>query len=259
MIVFSFFVLLAVATFVSRSNRNSALNRSREEWILDSLGLFMQGGVIPALQIGLSQKIYFHWIPSLKGVIHLSSVWAFVLNFVGVDYIYYWNHRLLHQKRAWPFHVVHHAAIRFDFLMCSRNTLWTPFLIIYVWVNAFFIYSLSDPFPFILGASVTAGLDLWRHTRFSPQSGVLHSLLSPALILPSDHAAHHRSHTQGVNFGANLNLWDRLHQTFLRDPDPHSIHKFGFPLPLNLRLQIFWPYQQHLPNSKYSQHLRTPQ
>ena len=206
MIIFCFFSAFTAATLFS-SERSKVLARSREEWLLDSLGLIMQGVAIPALQIVLSQKIYATLFPLLKGSLTITAAPAFLLNFVAVDYVYYWNHRLLHHAVLWPVHLVHHGALRFDFLMSSRNTAWSPFFIAYLWVNGFFIYVLRDSSAFILGAAITAGLDLWRHTCFGPKfGGFFYSILSPFLILPQDHAVHHGRDVCNVNYGANLNL-----------------------------------------------------
>ncbi len=39
-------------------------------------------------------------------------------------------------------------------------------LIVDPWVNGLLIFLLKDPRAFILSASITASLDLWRHTSF---------------------------------------------------------------------------------------------
>jgi len=91
----------------------------------------------------------------------------------------------------------------------ARNTLWTPLLIVYVWLNALALFLLREPAGFLLGMSLTAALDLWRHSPLRAPRFV--SLL---FITPHEHAWHHSRERTDVNFGANLSVWDRVHGTF---------------------------------------------
>ena len=162
------------------------------------------------------------------------------LNFVAVDYLYYWNHRLLHTRRLWPVHQVHHTVHEMDVLGTSRNTAWSSLLILYVWVNGAMLFLLAEPAGYALGAAVTASLDLWRHSELSPRAGgALDRLLGRFLVLPRHHAWHHASDEVDANFGANWTLWDRLHGTWLdRDGAPARL---GVATSLPLWRQLWWP------------------
>lgn len=146
-----------------------------------------------------------------------------MLNFVAVDYLYYWNHRLLHGP-LWRWHAAHHTPRSMDVLITSRNTLWTPALIVYVWANALFLYLLADSRPYLAAVAVSSLLDVWRHSGLPSPGGIL----GRVLITPGDHAWHHSSRRHDKNFGANLKAWDRLHDT-LHEPGrlPDS---FGVPV-----------------------------
>jgi sterol desaturase/sphingolipid hydroxylase (fatty acid hydroxylase superfamily) len=216
LLVFIVFWGLTIATFWGRSGWQLLHQRSRSSWILDAIGLFVQGFVIPILQVVVIGKLCGWIFPGWQGTIVLSPILGFLLNFVAIDYLYYWNHRLLHGKALWPLHQVHHSVTAMDVLGTSRNTLWTSFLIVYLWVNGLFVYLLADARGYLLGVSVTAALDLWRHSRFTigRETG-LYRWLSPWLMLPQDHCWHHGRAVVGCNFGANLKVWDRLHGTVL--------------------------------------------
>ena len=101
MIVFITFWLLVIITLALASARRSAFERTAAEWALDASGLFVQGALIPALQITLGYALMNLIAPSAKGALALSPWLSFLLNFVAVDYLYYWNHRLLHTQRFW--------------------------------------------------------------------------------------------------------------------------------------------------------------
>src|ERR1700742_2312622 len=184
-IVFITFWVLVIITLAFNSARRSAFARTAAEWALDASGLLVQGVLVPALQITLVYGLMSVIAPSAQGALSLSPVLAFLLNFVAVDYLFYWNHRLLHTQGFWRTHAVHHSARQADVFITSRNTLWTPLLIVYVWANGAIIYLLKDPTPFLLAVALTASLDLWRHTTFFVAPGSpLHRILAWLFITP---------------------------------------------------------------------------
>lgn len=237
MIILGTFVLLI--TLTAARSWGELRQKKRTDWILDTAGLWVQGLLIPLLQLTLLQKLYQQLIPVWHHSVQLHPVFAFGLSFVAVDYLYYWNHRFLHSRWGWFAHQVHHTVSTMDVLGTSRNTLWSSFLIVYLWVHGLLIYLLVDPSSYILGISLTAALDLWRHSRFSPRSGSpLYQSLSGWLILPQDHSWHHQDAT--CNYGANLKLWDRLHGTL--HPSAQWPATLGQSSHLPLWRQLLYPY-----------------
>lgn len=242
MIVFIAFLTLTALTLALGETRASALGRNSDEWTLDASGLLIQGALIPLLQSSLVYALLVAVAPRLKGSLDISSAGAFLLNFVAVDYLYYWNHRLLHSNLLWNAHAVHHTPERIDVLITSRNTLWSPLLIVYVWANGFFFFILKDPAPYLLAASITASLDLWRHTSFSPRpDSTFHRALAFLLITPHEHNWHHSSDQSDKNFGANLSVWDRIHGSYFSPAErPRS---FGIRLALDLKRKLLFPFR----------------
>jgi len=242
MIIFASFIILATLTFLIKEARQLVLARNIRDWMIDAAGLLVQGIAVPLLQITLIYWLFSLALPQAKGSLGLSPLFAFLLNFIFVDYLYYWNHRLLHGKSLWKAHAVHHTAEHLDLFITSRNTIWTSFLIVYLWVNGLFIFLLKDPRAFILSASITASLDLWRHTSFffTPNS-FAHRALAIFLITPNEHAWHHSSKQSGKNFGANLSLWDRLHATYYSPATLPQV--LGIPLNLNITRKLLFPFK----------------
>lgn len=241
MIIFGTFILLITLTAIH--SWGEFKQKKRTDWILDTAGLWVQGLLIPLLQLTLLQTLYQQLIPAWQHSVQLHPILAFVLSFVAVDYLYYWNHRFLHSRWGWFAHQVHHTVSTMDVLGTSRNTLWSSFLIVYLWVHGLAIYLLADPTVYILGVSLTAALDLWRHSRFSPRSGSqLYRWLAGWLMLPQDHGWHHQSSASvdACNYGANLKLWDRLHGTLHSSAQwPASL---GQPSHLSLWRQLLYPH-----------------
>ena len=128
-----------------------------------------------------------------------------------------------------------------DVLGTSRNTIWASFLIIYLWIHSLFLYWLADPTGYILGVSLTSALDLWRHSQLMvPANCWFYRFLSPWLILPQDHSWHHSHQSPNCNYGANLNLWDRLHGTYYQNSELPT--KIGTKLSLTFTQKLLFPF-----------------
>jgi sterol desaturase/sphingolipid hydroxylase (fatty acid hydroxylase superfamily) len=212
------------------------------EWVLDGIGLAMQGVVVPILQTTLLFLLLNKALPGFKGCLSLSAPLSFLLNFVVVDYAYYWNHRLLHGSKLWSWHAVHHTAQELDVFVTSRNTLWVHFLIVYVWINALGIFLLKDPTYFLFSAALTAMLDLWRHSALYPKNGnLIYQLASGIILTPHDHAWHHSNEKAHCNFGANLKWWDQIHKTYYNPGYYPST--LGMNLDLNLPRKLLLPFK----------------
>lgn len=242
MLIFFAFIILILITVKRSSIPALCLAKHREDWLLDIMGLFCQGILIPVLQITVVYELYKYLLPNLQASLDLHPIFGFCLSFIFVDYLYYWNHRLFHTRKLWFVHQVHHTVSVMDVLGTSRNTLWTSFLIIYLWIHSLFIYLLTDPSYYIFGVSLTCALDLWRHSTIAPQpTSFIYQLISPWLILPQDHAQHHCIDNGVGNYGANFKIWDKIHGTYRGEnllPDT-----LGIKCKLNLVQKLILPWE----------------
>jgi sterol desaturase/sphingolipid hydroxylase (fatty acid hydroxylase superfamily) len=236
------FWVLVLAALTRADRRRAYLQKHAGEWLLDAVGLTVQGGIVPLVQVVALAAALDHFAPAWRGALHPPghAVGAFVLNFVVVDYLYYWNHRLLHTRTLWPVHLVHHTMREMDVVGTARNTAWTSFLILYVWINGTLAFLLAEPAGYLAGAALTASLDLWRHSSLQPRTGgILERVLGRFLVLPRHHARHHATDSVGGNYGANFSLWDRLHGTFV---DVAGVPALGVSTELPLWRQLMWPF-----------------
>ena len=238
-ILITFWLLIALSLRLPQGWQRLC-SKSIADWLLDVCGLVMQGIVIPALQIGLLYQGLNNLLPQWNSCLPLSSFTGFLTCTVLIDYAYYWNHRWLHGV-AWPIHKVHHTVTQLDVLSSSRNSLWSSFFILYLWVHTLMVYLLNDPSGYLWGVSLTAMLDLWRHSRLGPKANSgWYRWLSPWLVLPQDHALHH-SHAHDCNFGANLKVWDRLHGTARKTE--HFPKKLGIKTTLSFWQKLLYPFE----------------
>ena len=136
---------------------------------------------------------------------------------LGWDFIYYWNHRLMHESRfMWAIHVVHHSSQRYNLSTALRQPVAEAF-------GTFVPYSslaLLGIRPALVGSARSINLlyQYWIHTdainRLGPVEGVLNT--------PSAHRVHHGSNGRYLdrNHGSILMVWDRLFGTFEEEDEP---------------------------------------
>jgi len=185
------------------------------DWVLNLTGLFMQGVVVPLAAIWISVSLLPEIFPGARASLKLGSLGSFLLNFVVVDFLYYWQHRWFHRWRPlWQLHLCHHASPALDVWASSRNSLPVNFLFVYLLLSPLLGYLCDTPEAFFFGAALTASLDLWRHSRLpAGREGMLARAVGWLLVTPCNHHLHHTPADAQSNFGANLMLWDRLFGT----------------------------------------------
>lgn len=200
---------------LSHEARQRLKAKSRFEWLLDISNLTIQGTLIPLLRYALFFILLKALWPQGQGLLQLHWATGFLINFVVVDYLYYWNHRLMHSRRAFPVHLVHHTVSHMDVFATSRNTLWTSFFFVYLWVNGLMLYLTDLNAGFVFAMALTASLDLWKHSNSLSSRPKLQQMISRfGIMTPMDHAWHHSSRLN-YNYGATWNLFDRIHGTYL--------------------------------------------
>ncbi len=137
------------------------------------------------------------------------------------DFLYYWDHRWMHEVRLfWANHVTHHSGERYNLSTALRQP-WSGIITV-----PFF-----SPLPllgFRTATSMRAGqLNLlyqyWIHTEAIDR---LHPLAEKVFNTPSHHRVHHGANQQYLdkNYGGILIVWDRLFGTF--EPEVRRI-KYG--------------------------------
>ena len=168
--------------------------------------------------------------------------WLAVLAWlVAIDFIDYWNHRLLHAPGFWHIHAVHHSDETMNWTTSSRvHVLETcvmqfSYILLASWMNL--------PAE---GLGLIVGLRLlhnnWVHTRQDISLG----WLGYVIATPRYHHWHHADvpAAYNTNFGNTFAFWDVLFGTY-RVPGWFD-GKFGFEgTPGNDIVQLLiWPYRE---------------
>jgi sterol desaturase/sphingolipid hydroxylase (fatty acid hydroxylase superfamily) len=136
---------------------------------------------------------------------------ALGLAVLGWDFIYYWNHRFMHESRyMWAIHVVHHSSERYNLATALRQ----PVADALGTTLPYGILCLVGLSPELVATARGVNLlyQFWIHTEAVGRIGPAEELLNT----PSHHRVHHGSNRQYLdrNHGSILIVWDRLFGTF---------------------------------------------
>jgi sterol desaturase/sphingolipid hydroxylase (fatty acid hydroxylase superfamily) len=134
----------------------------------------------------------------------------------GWDFIYYWNHRLMHEVRGlWAIHVVHHSSERYNLSTALRQ----PVADVLGTFLPYGVLSRIGVRPRLVAQARAINLlyQYWIHTDAIRRIGPAEA----ALNTPSHHRVHHGSNARYIdrNHGSILIIWDRLFGTFEREDE----------------------------------------
>ena len=204
-----FFLLIGVELLVARwQNKklyrlNDALNDLHCGILQQVLGVFTKtlvfGAYVAVFESGALLEI------------SSTSVAAWVLCYLGVDFLYYWFHRVSHESNLpWGAHIVHHSSEEYNLAVALRQG---AFQHLFGWV---FYLPLAwigfPPLMFLACKSFDTLYQFWIHTRTIGKLGPLEWVLNT----PSHHRVHHGCDAKYIdrNYGGTLIIWDRMFGSF---------------------------------------------
>jgi len=143
------------------------------------------------------------------------AAWAAAI--AGWDFIYYWNHRMMHEVRGmWALHVVHHSSQRYNLSTALRQPVAD---VLGVWVP-YGLMARAGINPYLVSQARAINLlyQYWIHTETIRSIGPAERVLNTA----SHHRVHHGSQGQYLdrNHGSILIVWDKLFGTFEPEDEP---------------------------------------
>lgn len=237
----AFFVFLILSLIVI-SERKKIGQKPILDWVVDVVSLLMHFSVLPALQVIIVFGLLKWSLPELENTIE-SGVFASVLVYLIIDYLWYWNHRIMHSRTwLWNLHRTHHAPEQVDIFTTARNLIITHFLMVYFWAIGAAVYFFNDPTYFLILAAFGMILNFWGHTSFSlPCSNPFNILFTSVFVTPREHLWHHSQKKPYCNFGTVISLWDRLHGTFYCESNhPETYGDISYKK--SIWNQLFWPF-----------------
>jgi sterol desaturase/sphingolipid hydroxylase (fatty acid hydroxylase superfamily) len=145
-----------------------------------------------------------------------SGAMALALATLVWDFIYYWNHRFMHESRyMWAVHVVHHSSERYNLSTALRQPVADA-------LGTFFpqgalCFAGFNPSLINSARAINLLYQYWIHTETIGRLGFLEKVLKT----PSHHRVHHGVNPQYIdrNHGSILIIWDKLFGTFEPEGD----------------------------------------
>ena len=219
-----FFALIGVELLVARL-RDEKLYRYNDAVNDLSCGILQQVLGVFTKVIVFGGYVALYEAGHLLGMSAKSPA-AWVVCFLGVDFFYYWFHRVSHEwSFPWGAHVVHHQSEEYNFAVALRQGAFQP---LFSWVFYLPLALLGfPPLVFLTCASLNTLYQFWIHTRAIGKLGPLEWVLNT----PSHHRVHHGSNEKYLdkNYGGVLIVWDRLFGSFQEEEEEPT---YGIVKPL---------------------------
>ncbi|XP_014671886.1 PREDICTED: alkylglycerol monooxygenase-like isoform X2 [Priapulus caudatus] len=151
--------------------------------------------------------VYDHW---KLFTLPWNSPWTWLICFIGVDFCYYWFHRMAHEVNViWAAHQVHHSSEEYNFTTALRQSVVQNYTSIVFYLPL----ALAVPPPmYMVHSQFNLLYQFWIHTEIVHSLGPLEYILNT----PSHHRVHHGRNRYCIdkNYGGTLIIWDRLFGTF---------------------------------------------
>lgn len=139
-----------------------------------------------------------------------DSQWTWYLTFLGVDFGYYWFHRMAHEINIiWAAHQAHHSSEDYNLSTALRQSVLQPYT---SWIFYSPLALCIPPSVFAVHIQFNLLYQFWIHTEVIRSLGPLELVLNT----PSHHRVHHGRNRYCIdkNYAGTLIIWDRMFGTF---------------------------------------------
>lgn len=209
-----FFILIGVEVLIAKLSK-TRLYRFNDAVTNISCGITQQiTGVFAktVLIIGYVY-IYDHW-----RLFEINENWiTWILLFIGVDFFYYWFHRLAHEiSLFWGTHIVHHQSEEYNLSVALRQSAFQGF------VSMAFYFPLAwvgfNPISFVTISAFQTLYQFWIHTKAIKKMPAWFEYI---FNTPSHHRVHHGRNPKYIdkNHGGTLIIFDRMFGTFQEEEE----------------------------------------
>ena len=203
--------LIAIGIEIAVAKRRGA--RVYRSWdALTDLSCGIGNQAVGVFVIALALAVY-GWTFHHAALIHWApgSVWPWIIGIVGLDFLYYWWHRMSHEVNfLWAAHVVHHQSEDYNLAVALRQAWFTGLTDLPFYLPLALLGVNVE--IFIASNAISLIYQFWIHTelirRIDPFEWILNT--------PSHHRVHHATNPEYLdkNYGAILIIWDRMFGTF---------------------------------------------
>lgn len=209
----AFFILIIVEIFIARRQGKASYYRLNDSITDLSCGIGQQ--IIHILKKGFLLGGHFYVFNNFA-LFEMPTWLMWVVALIGIDFLYYWWHRLSHEVNfLWAIHVVHHHSEEYNLSVALRQawfsgiTLW-PFYVPLTFLGV-------HPIVLISADAINTLYQFWIHTRTIGKLSFLEWIINT----PSHHRVHHGRNIKYLdrNYGAVLIIWDKLFGSFQEEEE----------------------------------------
>jgi len=207
-----FFLLMGVEALVGRAR---GIRVFRTPDVMTDLALGVLQVLFTVVAAGFLAGLYL-FVYEYRLWTAPTSPWTWIAAFVGVDFLYYWFHRVGHRSMlAWATHAPHHSSEDYNLAVALRQGPVQPLC-----SQLFYLPLALVGVPFEVFATLGAINTLyqfWIHTGLIGRLGPIEWIFNT----PSHHRVHHGCNDRYLdkNHGGIFIVWDRLFGTFLAEQD----------------------------------------
>lgn len=209
-----FFVAIAIELVVAKV-RQRAVYRLGAAMSDMGCGIAQQlvGVLVGAFSLGVYAFFYSHRLLTIPE----KTVWSWAAAIIGVEFAYYWWHRLSHEVNIlWAAHVVHHHSEDYNLAVALRQsvTTWLTMLLFYLPLAIVGV----PTFEYAVVLSLSTLYQFWIHTELVPPLGFVEKWLNT----PSLHRVHHATNPKYLdkNHAATFSVFDRMFGTYQPEEEP---------------------------------------
>jgi alkylglycerol monooxygenase len=164
------------------------------------------------LTVGIYALVY-----ESVAIFEIPGHWLwFVLCFIGVDFCYYWSHRLSHDINIfWTGHVVHHQSEEYNLSVALRQGAMQKVLMFWVYLPLAIVGFSPEWFLYSIGFNLL--YQFWIHTEAIDKMGWFELIFNT----PSHHRVHHGRNPKYLdkNHAGVLIVWDKLFGTYQKEEE----------------------------------------
>lgn len=155
----------------------------------------------------------FSWLHTNFGFTEFKpSITTYVLCFIGVDFLFYWFHRMGHSINfLWAAHMPHHSTEELNYAVALRASV-TQRIMSFLFYWPLVVVGFT-PVMVIEVVAFHLVLQFVPHTRVVPK---MPKWIESWMNTPSHHRVHHGLNRQYLdkNYGGFLIIWDKLFGTW---------------------------------------------
>ena len=171
------------------------------------------------------------WHYRIAEIKHPFIYWPTLV--IGIDFVFYWLHRLEHSVRLfWAVHVTHHSSSHFNLTVGFRSSVFQPLYRFVFFIPLAFLGFKAIDIIILFSASQIWGILV--HTEMVNKMGWLEKIL----VTPSHHRVHHACNPRYLdkNMGMFLIIWDKIFGTFQAELSEKDYQPIRYGLTTEKRL-----------------------